>query len=149
MAGVCFRDLTVRLGAHYLYQHQGGDCEHILIFTDCRLHSEHEDGPLAGAGAASYPQLKAQARFRRRRCAACAQGFASLAVYGHPDAENNPEYLCGSCFAMLEGLAEADGGGEGGGVTAAAAAAAAARGFAVVRYVHDLLPMAMSSAREV
>jgi len=77
MAGVCFRNLSVRLGAHYLFQHQGaGACEHIIIFTDCRLHSEHEDGPLVGAAAAAYPLLKAQARFRRRRCTACAQRFA-------------------------------------------------------------------------
>ena len=154
MEGVCFGDLSVRLGAHYLFQHQGaGACEHIIIFTDCRLHSEHEDGPLVGAAAAAagaYPQLKSQARFRRRRCVACAVRFASLAVYGHPEAENNPEYLCGGCFAMLEGLDEGEGEDEGGvGVSAAAEAAAAARGFFVMRYVHDLLPISMSFPREV
>lgn len=35
MEGITFADLKVRLGAHYLYCHQG-DCEHILVFTDAR-----------------------------------------------------------------------------------------------------------------
>ncbi len=35
MSGTRFRDLAVRVGAHYLYCHQG-DCEHLLVFSDMR-----------------------------------------------------------------------------------------------------------------
>lgn len=139
MGGVTFGDLCPRLGAHYLFSHLGGACEHLLIFTDVRLHSALEDGALTGAGATAFPLLRAQARFRRRRCAACAVRFASLAVYGHPDVERNPEYLCAPCFELLE-----DGGGSGG--APGASSNAPPREFFVVPYLLDLQPLTMAEA---
>lgn len=33
-----FHDLSIRLGSHYLYCHQG-DCKHVFMFTDLRSAS--------------------------------------------------------------------------------------------------------------
>lgn len=35
MEDSCFNDLTIRLGAHYLYCHQG-NCEHLIVFNNIR-----------------------------------------------------------------------------------------------------------------
>lgn len=35
MSDQTFNDLTIRLGAQYLFVHQG-NCEHIVVFTDLR-----------------------------------------------------------------------------------------------------------------
>jgi len=133
MRGVRFADLSVRLGAHYLYVHQGS-CEHILVFTDCRLHNVAADGPLSvqqcaaegGAGSTrgelpgrhslvlQYPRLVSQLRYKRRRCSACAARPAARVVYGDPYGQENPEYYCAECYGLLHG-----------GVCAEASAAAA------------------------
>jgi hypothetical protein len=41
MQDTTFADLTLRVGAPYLYCHQG-DCQHIIMVTDVRLINKYE-----------------------------------------------------------------------------------------------------------
>jgi hypothetical protein len=128
MRGVRFSDMCVRLGAHYLYVHQGS-CEHILVFTDCRLHNAAADGPLdvqqcaadSGVGATRigllgrhtlalpYPRVVSQLRYKRRKCSACAAQPAVRVVYGDPYGQENPEHYCAECYGLLHGSVCAEG----------------------------------------
>uniref|UniRef100_A0A0A9YWM2 snRNA-activating protein complex subunit 3 n=1 Tax=Lygus hesperus TaxID=30085 RepID=A0A0A9YWM2_LYGHE len=41
MESTTFSELRIRLGSHYLYQHQGS-CQHTLIFTEMRVKSSDD-----------------------------------------------------------------------------------------------------------
>lgn len=92
------RTLKPRLGAHYLYRHQGS-CEHFIVFMDVRLLS-----PVADAGvmnAKYYPRQVFQLRTTKQRCDGCLRAFAVLRVFGDKYADANPAYYCAACFGML------------------------------------------------
>jgi hypothetical protein len=99
-----WRALRPRLGAHYLFCH-AGDCEHLLIFTDCRLLAGGLGGDLLNARY--YPRHVFQARIRRRRCQACEASWACLVVYGDRLADTNPAYFCDHCFGVLHAVSPA------------------------------------------
>lgn len=131
MTGVAVSQLSPRLGAHYLFSHVGR-CEHIIVFTDCRLTNPVHDAALLASASASGVSdssisiaganpngmlpfdgrgipvgpgvaVLAQARYPRRRCAGCQAAFARLVVYGDPCGVANPEYYCLPCFEALHG----------------------------------------------
>jgi hypothetical protein len=119
MQATRFVDLRPRLGAHYLFCHQG-NCQHLVVFLDARCLS-----PLPGydvLDAACYPRHMLQAPYLRRRCAACKRNRARHAVFGDPFTAANPTHLCDSCHRLLH--TDADGNLD-------------LRGATVVPYVHD------------
>ncbi|KAL0321021.1 UNVERIFIED_CONTAM: snRNA-activating protein complex subunit [Sesamum radiatum] len=60
-----FCDIRFRLGAGYLYCHQG-DCKHVIVIRDLRLiHPEDVQN------RAAYPLLTLQQKFRYRKCSVC------------------------------------------------------------------------------
>jgi snRNA-activating protein complex subunit 3 len=65
MAENTFNDLSIRIGAQYLYCHQG-NCEHIIIFTDMRLF--HNEDP---KNKNLYPIHTFQSRIKRKKCRIC------------------------------------------------------------------------------
>lgn len=64
------RAVHARLGAHYLYRHQG-DCEHRVRFTGVRLLTEADPGDTL-----EYPRQVYQGSVSRRKCYACKARFA-------------------------------------------------------------------------
>jgi hypothetical protein len=96
MAETRFADLSVRLGAHYLFCHQG-DCEHILVFTDIRLATASVDPPTA----AYFPRPVFRAHVKRRICMACRARHAVWQVYGDKWAEASPAYYCDGCHRSI------------------------------------------------
>jgi hypothetical protein len=98
MADTTFAQLRIRLGAHYLYCHQG-HCQHILVFMDARLLSATPG--LDSLERAQYPRQVFQAREKRRRCDACEVMLAAYAVIGDRHAAASPAYLCAGCYDLL------------------------------------------------
>ncbi|KAL2475804.1 snRNA-activating protein complex subunit [Abeliophyllum distichum] len=60
-----FCDLRFRLGAGYLYCHQG-DCKHLIVIRDMRLIQ-----PEDVQNRAAYPLVTFQSKLRYRKCSAC------------------------------------------------------------------------------
>jgi hypothetical protein len=95
MEKVEWKELSVRLGAHYLYQHQG-NCQHTFLITQVRMaHSGDEQNKLA------YPLKPFQAKTRRRKCRVCDLYPAAYVTYGDKLANENPFFFCEECYRPL------------------------------------------------
>jgi snRNA-activating protein complex subunit 3 len=92
MDSVSLQDLSVRLGAPYLYCH-GYGCEHVISFTDLRVEKIDRS-----SGAAPYPHETFRRPLKRKFCDACAKSKAHFVMYGHPMAGKDPTYLCEPCY---------------------------------------------------
>ena len=97
LSGVRFEDLTIRLGARYVYKHQYG-CEHVLVFTDIREMDEHarRTTPLN-----RFPMHVRQRKISRRTCDCCMRCFASNVVYDDTLCPSTPSFLCDRCCSLL------------------------------------------------
>jgi snRNA-activating protein complex subunit 3 len=79
-----FNQLSIRLGSHYQYMHQG-DCTHTIIFTQMRMaHAEDVQN------ARAYPLKPFQARTKRKKCRVCDLYPAAYVTYGDKLANENP-----------------------------------------------------------
>ncbi|CAK9182194.1 unnamed protein product [Ilex paraguariensis] len=90
-----FCDLKFRLGAGYLYCHQG-DCKHIIVIRDMRLiHPEDVQN------RAAYPLVTFQVKLRFRKCSVCKIYRAEKVTIDDKWATEHPCYFCGLCYYML------------------------------------------------
>ncbi|KAF9592167.1 hypothetical protein IFM89_012661 [Coptis chinensis] len=95
MHKIRFCDLWFRVGAGYLYCHQG-DCKHILVIRDMRLiHPEDVQN------RAAYPVLTFQHKNRFRKCSVCKVYRASKVTVDDKWAQENPCYFCDNCYYLL------------------------------------------------
>jgi len=90
-----FADLSIRLGSHYLFGHQG-DCEHVFIFTDIRIKTSKDC-----QNALAYPTRPFQCKTRRRKCCVCDLYPATYVTYGDKLASENPFFYCEECYRPL------------------------------------------------
>ncbi|KAJ3693929.1 hypothetical protein LUZ60_009409 [Juncus effusus] len=90
-----FADLRFRLGACYLYVHQG-NCKHTIIIKNTRLiHPEDSQNQ------ADYPLLIFQLRPRQRKCSVCKLYLATKMTEDDKWAPDNPCYFCINCYYLL------------------------------------------------
>ncbi|KAF8395857.1 hypothetical protein HHK36_019811 [Tetracentron sinense] len=90
-----FCDLEFRLGAGYLYCHQG-DCKHVIVIRDMRLiHPEDVQN------RAAYPVLAFQMKTRVHKCHACKIYRATKVTMDDKWAQENPCYFCDNCYYLL------------------------------------------------
>ncbi|XP_063937698.1 snRNA-activating protein complex subunit isoform X3 [Daucus carota subsp. sativus] len=90
-----FCELNFRLGAGYLYCHQG-DCKHTIVIRDMRLiHPEDRQDRFA------YPVVTFQIKPRIRKCSVCQIFRAKLVTVDDKWAEENPCCFCDACYYML------------------------------------------------
>ncbi|GER37534.1 snRNA-activating protein complex subunit [Striga asiatica] len=90
-----FCDLRFRLGAGYLYCHQG-DCKHVIVIRDMRLiHAEDVQN------RAAYPLITLQSKSRYRKCSVCKIYRADKMTVDDKWAAANPCYFCDVCYYML------------------------------------------------
>nr|XP_043632882.1 snRNA-activating protein complex subunit-like [Erigeron canadensis] len=95
MQGTHFCDLNFRVGAGYLYCHQG-DCKHVLVIRDMRLiHPEDVQN------RAAYPLIMFQSKLRFQKCSCCKIFRARKVTVDDKWAPENPCYFCGICYFML------------------------------------------------
>lgn len=93
--GVCFEDLTIRLGYPYLFHHHG-NCEHVFMIRDMRAAME-DDNP----NVSEYPLLTFKGKYRRRRCSICHVFTAKWLTCNDQLAFEHPSYFCDKCFMAL------------------------------------------------
>lgn len=87
-----FSDLTLRLGARYLYCHQG-TCEHTLVFTDVRYDCER-------APAAAKPHMASgKCTPWTARTVHCSHSMCSWAKCGSASAPSAPRFKQSACAA--------------------------------------------------
>ncbi|XP_027331772.1 snRNA-activating protein complex subunit [Abrus precatorius] len=99
MHKIRFCDLSFRLGAGYLYCHQG-DCTHTLVIRDMRLiHPEDVHN------RAAYPIITFQLKLRFQKCSVCKIFRATKVTADDKWTPENPCYFCDECFPLLH-LAE-------------------------------------------
>ncbi|KAL6963794.1 hypothetical protein U1Q18_034801 [Sarracenia purpurea var. burkii] len=90
-----FCDLRFRLGAGYLYCHQG-DCKHVIVVRDMRLiHPEDVQN------RATYPIATFQLKLRFQKCSVCKIYKAEKVTIDDKWAPENPCYFCKNCYYML------------------------------------------------
>ncbi|BBN00664.1 snRNA-activating protein complex subunit 3 [Marchantia polymorpha subsp. ruderalis] len=95
MEDVCFADLECRIGAQFLYCHQGG-CKHTMIIRDMRLaHPEDVQN------AAAYPVLRYVHKLRHRKCSICCIYQARKVTVGDKLAPESPCFFCENCYYLL------------------------------------------------
>lgn len=95
MQNTRFCDLRFRLGAGYLYCHQG-DCKHTIIFRDMRLiHPDDLQNRVA------YPIVSFQIKFRTQKCMVCKVYRAVKVTVDDKWAPDNPCYFCNDCYYLL------------------------------------------------
>ncbi|XP_022142620.1 snRNA-activating protein complex subunit [Momordica charantia] len=95
MNKIRFCDLKFRLGAGYLYCHQG-NCKHTIVIRDMRLiHPEDVHD------RAAYPILTFQLRTRVQKCDACNIYRAKKVTLDDKWAQENPCYFCEDCYFLL------------------------------------------------
>ncbi|KAK7363888.1 hypothetical protein VNO77_06048 [Canavalia gladiata] len=99
MHKIRFCDLSFRLGAGYLYCHQG-DCTHTLVIRDMRLM--HPDDV---HNRAVYPIIMFQLKLRFQKCSVCKIFRATKVTVEDKWTPENPCYFCDECFPLLH-LAE-------------------------------------------
>lgn len=119
MQATRFVDLRPRLGAHYVYCHQGS-CQHVVVFMDARLLSATPG--YDALDASFYPRHTFQAAIKRRMCSACKRAVSRYATFGDPLTVANPTYLCARCHELLHSDSEGR---------------VVLRGAIVVPYLHD------------
>jgi snRNA-activating protein complex subunit 3 len=95
MEDYTFADLTIRLGAQYLFCHQG-NCEHIIVFNDVRFTHDQDT-----KNANAYPVNLFQTKIRRRKCRLCDIYPAKYVTYGDRLAPENPCFYCERCYRPL------------------------------------------------
>ncbi|KAK2359164.1 snRNA-activating protein complex subunit [Trifolium repens] len=99
MHKIYFCDLSFRLGAGYLYCHQGG-CTHTLVIRDMRLiHADDVHN------RAVYPIVPFQLKVRFQKCSVCKIFRATKVTVDDKWTPENPCYFCDECFSLLH-LAE-------------------------------------------
>lgn len=90
-----FYDLHLRVGAQYLYCHQG-DCKHKVVVRDIRrAHAKDVQD------VAAYPVLKWHARVRHRKCSICNIYQARKVTYEDKLAPACPTFFCEQCYYLL------------------------------------------------
>ncbi|KAG9159944.1 hypothetical protein Leryth_005702 [Lithospermum erythrorhizon] len=90
-----FCDLRFRLGAGYLYCHQG-DCKHMIVIRDMRLiHPEDVQN------RAAYPLVTYQSKLRFHKCSVCKIFKAQKFTVDDKWSPENPCYFCDLCYYML------------------------------------------------
>ncbi|XP_054723027.1 snRNA-activating protein complex subunit 3-like isoform X1 [Uloborus diversus] len=92
MENTKFKDLKLRLGYPYLYNHQG-NCEHLLVFSDMRLLSD-EDVKNKNA----YPMLVTARHNKRIFCMVCKIFDARWVVFNNPRLPETPFMFCKKCY---------------------------------------------------
>ena len=90
-----FSDFQLRIGAQYLYCHQG-DCKHIIVIRDIRLAHSKDVQDMA-----AYPVLKWHARVRHRKCTICNIYQARKVTYEDKLAPACPTFFCEQCYYLL------------------------------------------------
>ncbi|BBG99811.1 snRNA-activating protein complex subunit, partial [Prunus dulcis] len=90
-----FCDLKFRLGAGYLYCHQG-DCRHTIVIRDMRLIH-----PQDVQNRAAYPILLFQLKPHIRKCYVCKIFRATQVTIDDKWAQENPCYFCDNCYYLL------------------------------------------------
>ncbi|XP_044342663.1 snRNA-activating protein complex subunit isoform X7 [Triticum aestivum] len=95
MQSTYFSDLHFRLGAGYLYCHQG-NCKHTFVIRDMRLiHPEDTQNQ------AEYPLMTFQMQRRFQKCSVCQIYLATKMTVDDKWAPNNPCYFCKQCYYLL------------------------------------------------
>lgn len=90
-----FSNLKFRLGAGYLFCHQG-DCKHTIVIRDMRLiHPEDVQN------RAAYPRLIFQLKHYAQKCSVCRIYKATKVTMDNKRAEDNPCYFCDYCYTLL------------------------------------------------
>ncbi|XP_021687512.2 snRNA-activating protein complex subunit isoform X4 [Hevea brasiliensis] len=90
-----FCDLRFRLGAGYLYCHQG-DCKHTIVIRDLRLiHPEDVQN------RAAYPIVIFQLKLRFQKCNVCNIFRATKVTLDDKWTPDNPCYFCNDCYYLL------------------------------------------------
>nr|XP_011468184.1 PREDICTED: snRNA-activating protein complex subunit-like isoform X2 [Fragaria vesca subsp. vesca] len=90
-----FCNLKFRLGAGYLYCHQG-DCRHTVVIRDMRLlHPEDIQN------RAAYPILLFQLKLHVQKCKVCRIYRATKMTVNDKWAPENPCYFCDNCYFLL------------------------------------------------
>nr|GEZ06422.1 hypothetical protein [Tanacetum cinerariifolium] len=90
-----FCDINFRLGAGYLYCHQG-ECKHLMVIRDMRLiHPEDVQN------RAAYPLILFQSKLRFQKCSCCKIFKAVKVTTDDKRAPENPCYFCDVCYYML------------------------------------------------
>ncbi|KAF0916461.1 hypothetical protein E2562_007545 [Oryza meyeriana var. granulata] len=90
-----FSDLNFRLGAGYLYCHQG-NCKHMIVIRDVRLiHPEDTQNQ------AEYPLMTFQMQRRLQKCSVCQIYHATKMTVDDKWTQNNPCYFCAKCYYLL------------------------------------------------
>lgn len=95
MAETCFLDLQFRVGAQYLYCHQG-DCKHRIVIRDMRLVHVKDVQDVE-----AYPVLRWHARPRHMKCSICNIYRARKVTYGDKLASSSPCFFCEQCYYLL------------------------------------------------
>ncbi|TVU36097.1 hypothetical protein EJB05_18013 [Eragrostis curvula] len=95
MQRIRFSDLQFRLGAGYLYCHQG-NCKHMIVIRDMRLI--HPDDT---HNQADYPLMTFQLQRRLQKCSVCQIFPATKMTVDDKWALNNPCYFCIKCYYLL------------------------------------------------
>ncbi|KAL9666414.1 hypothetical protein QQ045_000745 [Rhodiola kirilowii] len=90
-----FCDLKFRLGAGYLYCHQG-ECQHTIVIRDMRLL--HPDDV---QNRAAYPIRTFQLKQRFQKCSVCKIFKATKITVDDKWAQDNPCYFCNQCYDLL------------------------------------------------
>eukprot|EP00026_Physarum_polycephalum_P005168 Phypoly_transcript_05197.p1 GENE.Phypoly_transcript_05197~~Phypoly_transcript_05197.p1 ORF type:complete len:577 (+),score=165.53 Phypoly_transcript_05197:201-1733(+) len=90
-----FNDLSLRIGAPYLYVHQG-DCQHIITITDMRLINKSDN-----QNRNAYPLQTFQTKIRRRKCRVCDIYPAKCITIGDKLSPENPCFYCDLCYHPL------------------------------------------------
>ncbi|GLT38817.1 hypothetical protein SLA2020_130390 [Shorea laevis] len=110
-----FCNLNFRLGAGYLYCHQG-DCKHTIVIRDMRLiHPEDVKNQ------AAYPIVIFQLKPRVQKCNVCKIYRATKVTADNKWASENPCYFCDHCYTLLHSGADPS----------------SYTDFSVYNYVHD------------
>ncbi|KAL5717329.1 hypothetical protein ACHQM5_010352 [Ranunculus cassubicifolius] len=95
MHRIRFCDISFRLGAGYMYCHQG-DCKHLIVIRDMRrVHPEDVQN------RASYPVVTFQHKTRYRKCDACKIYRATKVTVDDKWARENPCHFCDNCYYLL------------------------------------------------
>ncbi|KAK7078715.1 small nuclear RNA activating complex, polypeptide 3 [Halocaridina rubra] len=90
-----FIDLELRLGYPYVYMHQG-NCEHIIVFTDVRLH--HPTDP---QDSAKYPMFRGQATKLAVKCHICSLFLANWIVMNDSRIPVPNAHVCDRCLKQF------------------------------------------------
>lgn len=94
MEDVLISDLKIRLGAHYLYQHQG-HCRHLVIFTEMRMRCADDIND-----ATLYPLPIFKRKVRLQKCCICNEFCATYVTYNDKFAPSSPAFYCSECYQI-------------------------------------------------